>query len=274
MPSLTDPPIFPAARAVYLGVVEYAAAWRLQQLLVERRARGLGEDLLLLCEHPDVITVGRRQRAQANILDPRYPIFEVERGGDATYHGPGQLVGYPILALRPGRGAEHGDPWGERDLHAYLRALEDALGALCAECGVAVSRREGQTGVWTADKARKLVSLGIAVRRWVTFHGFALNVTTELGRFATLNPCGLSAQVMTSLHAEGAALAGRPVAVTDLMAPVLRHLSGHLRREFVLAAAADCGVDELLAQAVAAGADPAPPSAADPDGAATAASGA
>ena len=270
MPSLTDPPIFPAARAVYLGVVEYAAAWRLQQLLVERRARGLGEDLLLLCQHPDVITVGRRQRAQANILDPRYPIFEVERGGDATYHGPGQLVGYPILALRPGRGAEHGDPWGERDLHAYLRALEDALGALCAECGVAVSRKEGWTGVWTADQGRKLASLGIAVRRWVTFHGFALNVTTELARFATLNPCGLSAQVMTSLLAEGGTLAGQPVTVAGVLPGVLRHLSVHLRRDFVLGAAADCGIAELLGRA-AAGADPA--GAADAVGAATTASG-
>lgn len=237
------------ATAVYLGEVEYAAAWRLQQLLVERRARGEGEDLLLLCQHPDVITVGRRQRAQANILDPRFPIFEIERGGDATYHGPGQLVGYPILSLQPGRGAAHGDAWGERDLHAYLRALEDALGELCAECGVAVGRRPGQTGVWTADGQRKLVSLGIAVRRWVTFHGFALNVTTDLARFGTLNPCGLSAQVMTSLRAEGATLAGQPVTVEGLLGAAGRHLSRHLHRDFELRPLADCGLGELLARA-------------------------
>ena len=248
------------ADAVYLGELEYGTAWRLQQLLVERRARGSGEDLLLLCQHPDVITVGRRQRSQANILDPRFPIFETERGGDATYHGPGQLVGYPILGLRPGRGAEQGDPWGERDLHAYLRALEDALGALCQECGVATGRKAGLTGVWTADQGRKLASLGIAVRRWVTFHGFALNVTTELGRFATLNPCGLSAQVMTSLQAEGAQLAGRSVSVQGLVAAAVRLLSVHLRRDFALCAAADCGVAELLAEASEAGAAPPPTS--------------
>lgn len=238
-----------SAAAVYLGELDYGTAWRLQQLLVERRARGEGQDLLLLCQHPDVITVGRRQRAQANILDPRFPVFEIERGGDATYHGPGQLVGYPILSLQPGRGAEHGDPWGERDLHAYLRALEDGLAALCAECGVATGRKAGQTGVWTADEQRKLVSLGIAVRRWVTFHGFALNVTTDLSRFATLNPCGLSARVMTSLHAEGARLAGEPVTVASLLPAALRHLSAHLRRDFELCAIADCGLGEPLARA-------------------------
>lgn len=239
----------PRAAAVYLGEIEYGTAWRLQQLLVERRARGEGQDLLLLCQHPDVITVGRRQRAQANILDPRFPVFEIERGGDATYHGPGQLVGYPILALQPGRGAEHGDPWGERDLHAYLRALEDGLAALGAECGVPTGRKPGQTGVWTADEQRKLASLGIAVRRWVTFHGFALNVTTELSRFATLNPCGLSARVMTSLHAEGARLAGEPVTVAGLLPAALRHLSVHLRRDFELRAAVDCDLAEPLARA-------------------------
>lgn len=244
-----EPDVLPPADAVYLGEIDYGTAWRLQQRLVEERARGAGIDRLLLCQHPDVITVGRRQKAQANILDPRFPVFEIERGGDATYHGPGQLVGYPILALRPGRGAEHGDPWGERDLHAYLRALEDAVGALCQECGVAVGRRPGQTGVWTADEQRKLASLGIAVRRWVTFHGFALNVTTELSRFATLNPCGLSAQVMTSLQAEGATCSGAAVSVTGLLAGAVRHLSTHLGRDFRLIPAADSGLGELLAGA-------------------------
>jgi lipoyl(octanoyl) transferase len=234
------------ARAVYLGELDYGTAWRLQQLLVERRVRNECGDLLLLCQHPDVITVGRRQRAQANILDPRFPIFEVERGGDATYHGPGQLVGYPILWLRPGG---QGDPWGERDLHAYLRTLEEALIALCAAWGVAASRREGLTGVWTADQSRKLASLGIAIRRWVSFHGFALNVTTELSHFAALNPCGLPSQVMTSLAAEGAARDGRAPAVTELLAEAVRIFSTHLRRDFTLCTAADCGVDELLATA-------------------------
>ena len=268
---LADPPR--PAQAVYLGQIDYGTAWRLQQLLVERRARGEGQDLLLLCQHADVITVGRRQRAQANILDPRFPIFEIERGGDATYHGPGQLVGYPILLLQPGRGAEHSDPWGERDLHAYLRALEEALGGLCAECGVPTSRKQSWTGVWTADQQRKLVSLGIAVRRWVTFHGFALNVTTELARFATLNPCGLQAEVMTSLAAEGATLDGTPVSVTGLLASAVRHLSVQLRRDFVLGTAADCGISELLVRAAESGADLIPASAPTVGTAPTAAAG-
>ncbi len=241
-----------AARAVYLGEIDYGTAWRLQLQLVERRARGECGDLLLLCQHPDVITVGRRQRAQANILDPRFPIFETERGGDATYHGPGQLVGYPILWLRPGRGAEHGDPWGERDLHVYLRTLEEALIALCAEWGVETSRREGLTGVWTADGERKLASLGIAVRRWVTFHGFALNVTTELARFSALNPCGLSAQVMTSLSAEGGARQQQAPTVAALVDGAVRCFSACLRREFVLTAAPNDGdvAAALLGEAV------------------------
>ena len=239
--------------AVYLGEVDYGVAWRLQQLLVEERAaigeRGPARDVLLLCQHPDVMTVGRRQRAQANILSRRFPLYEIERGGDVTYHGPGQLVGYPIVWLRPGQGGPRPeDRWGERDLHAYLRALEDGLAALCAECGIATGRKAGQTGVWTADEQRKLVSLGIAVRRWVTFHGFALNVTTDLSRFATLNPCGLSARVMTSLHAEGARLAGEPVTVASLLPAALRHLSAHLRRDFELCAIADCGLGEPLAR--------------------------
>jgi lipoyl(octanoyl) transferase len=246
------------ARAVYLGSIEYGTAWRLQQLAVERRMRGEGEDLLLLCQHPDVITVGRRQRAQANILDPRFPVFEIERGGDATYHGPGQLVGYPILFLRPGRGAEHGDAWGERDLHAYLRTLEEALIAACGEWGVPATRKEGLTGVWTAEKARKLASLGIAVRRWVTFHGFALNVTTDLERFFTLHPCGLAAQVMTSLLAEGAQREGQAPTVDAVLAAVVRALGVHLRRDFALCSIAESGVEDLLVSASATAGAPTP----------------
>lgn len=195
VPQLTSAP----AQAVYLGLVDYAEAWRMQLALVAARTADRIPDTLLLCQHNDVVTVGRRQRAQENILDPRFPLFEVERGGDVTYHGPGQLVGYPILKLRPGSGER---AFGERDLHRYLRALEGALIDLCAEHDVTTGRKAGATGVWTVDETRKLASLGIAVRRWVTFHGFALNVNTELARFATINPCGFSAQVMTSLAAE------------------------------------------------------------------------
>lgn len=224
------PPIF--GRAAYLGVIDYAAAWQLQLRLVEARTHDRIPDTLLLCQHPDVITVGRRQRAQANILDPRFPLFEVERGGDATYHGPGQLVGYPILKLRPGISAL--EPHGERDLHRYLRALEEALIDLSAACGIPAERKPGATGVWTRGGERKLASLGIAVRRWVSFHGFALNVTTDLGRFFAINPCGFAAEVMLSLEGAGATLAGEAVSVEALIEPAVHHLGERLGRRFTL----------------------------------------
>jgi lipoate-protein ligase B len=141
----------------------------------------------VLVEHPEVITLGRRSTARANVLSDEIPVYEIERGGDVTYHGPGQLVGYPIIKL-----AEH-----ERDLHAYLRHLEQAIIDTCAEFNLSGSRKPGWTGVWLGE--RKVASIGIAVRRWVTLHGFALNVSTDLSRFAAINPCGLDAAVMTSM---------------------------------------------------------------------------
>ncbi len=213
-------------------------------------------DTLLLCQHPDVITVGRRLRAQENILDSRFPLFEVERGGDVTYHGPGQLVGYPILKLRSrpavtmpdGKGTPGGSLHGERDLHLYLRALEGALIDLCAELGVSAERKPGATGVWFADKTRKLASLGIAVRRWVTFHGFALNVCTDLSRFAAINPCGFRAEVMTSLAAAGALLpAAQPGSTAPAEAIIdkaVRLLGARLGRQFTRVAA-----DEVMSPA-------------------------
>lgn len=231
-----------AGRAVYLGLIEYGEAWRLQLALVDAVLSGRAPDLLILCQHPDVITVGRRQKARDNILSPRFPTFEVERGGDATYHGPGQLVGYPIVKLRP-------NPAGlttpsERDLHRYLRALEGGLIDLCAEAGVAAGRKQGATGVWTpapdppdesAPSAQsKIASMGIAVRRWITFHGFALNVTTDLARFFAINPCGFRAEVMTSL----AALApdDRPPPRVEALVPAaMAHLGARLNRTFTAA---------------------------------------
>jgi lipoyl(octanoyl) transferase len=137
-----------------------------------------------------------------------------------TYHGPGQLVGYPILKL-------DGE---ERDLHAYLRHLEEGLISACAELGLTTGRNPGWTGVWIGEGAgaRKLASIGIAVRRWVTMHGFALNVATELSRFATINPCGLDAAVMTSLARE----LGRPITLAEVKPLVARHLGRALGRDF------------------------------------------
>ncbi|HXU74665.1 MAG TPA: lipoyl(octanoyl) transferase LipB [Polyangia bacterium] len=205
------------ARVVDLSRREYGEVWKLQQELVAARQRGEIADTLVLVEHPDVITLGRRQSSQANVLAAGdIPVFEIERGGDVTYHGPGQLVGYPILALDD----------RERDLHAYLRNLEEGLIGVCADVGVSGRRNPGWTGVWIGD--RKVASLGIAVRRWVTMHGFALNVATELSRFAAINPCGLDAAVMTSLARE----AGRPLTVEDVKPLAIARLGAALGRDF------------------------------------------
>jgi lipoyl(octanoyl) transferase len=180
-----------AARVIDLGRREYGEVWKLQQELVAERQRDAVEDTLVLVEHPDVITLGRRQSSQANVVAPGdIPIFEIERGGDVTYHGPGQLVGYPIFKLDD----------AERDLHVYLRNLEEALIGVCGDLGLVGRRNPGWTGVWIGE--RKVASLGIAVRKWVTMHGFALNVSTDLTRFSAINPCGLDAAVMTSLARE------------------------------------------------------------------------
>jgi lipoate-protein ligase B len=190
--------------AVDLGRLDYHEALALQRALVERRRRGEGEDALLLCEHDEVITTGRRvQTAEAGGADDPgalaparaagLPVVEVERGGSATYHGPGQLVGYPIVALRE----------GERDLHRVLRALEGAVAeAVAATTGLPAGPREGLTGVWSGDK--KVCSIGIACRGWVTYHGFALNLDVDLSRFRLFRPCDLDAQVMASLASLGA----------------------------------------------------------------------
>jgi lipoyl(octanoyl) transferase len=205
------------ARTIDLGRREYRQVWTLQQELVAQRQRGEIEDTLVLVEHPDVITLGRRLSAPANVVAPGdIPVVEIERGGDVTYHGPGQLVGYPILAL-------DGD---ERDLHAYLRNLEEALIGVCADVGLAGGRKAGWTGVWIGE--RKVASLGIAVRKWVTMHGFALNVATDLARFAAINPCGLDAAVMTSLARE----CGRAVTLDEVKPLAVARLSSVLGRDF------------------------------------------
>jgi lipoate-protein ligase B len=205
-----------SAWMVDLGEREYGEVWSLQLELLERRQRGEIQDLLLLVEHPDVITVGRRAAARQNILQASMPVFEIERGGDVTYHGPGQLVGYPLLRLDE----------GERDLHAYLRALEAGLIRACADVGLSAGRRPGLTGVWLGD--RKVASIGIAVRRWVTLHGFALNVATDLERFAAMKPCGLDASVMTSLSAAS----GRPITVESMKPIVAARMGDALGRSF------------------------------------------
>lgn len=173
-----------------LGCIDYAEAWELQRRMVEVRARGESGDALLVCEHEPVITVGRGTGDDA-LLSDRFPVHEVERGGEATYHGPGQIVIYPIVALAP----------EARDLHAWLRALEQACLDACASFGLATGRKQAATGVWI-DGARKLASIGVAARKWVSWHGLALNHRTELSHFEAIRPCGMEASLMTSLERE------------------------------------------------------------------------
>jgi lipoyl(octanoyl) transferase len=172
-----------------LGRTRYLDAHALQQELVEQRIAGDVGDLLLLTEHEPVITIGRGTPADERRLlgASGIEVVEVERGGEATYHGPGQLVAYPILALPPER----------RDLHRYLRDLEEVVIGVLGEFGLEGTRRPGLTGVWLGE--RKVCSIGVAVRRWVTWHGLALNLHTDLEPFRRFHPCGLAPAVMTRL---------------------------------------------------------------------------
>jgi len=169
-----------------LGHTRYEDAHALQERLLRQRIDGVIGDQLILTEHDPVVTLGRKSLAD-DASGSGVPIVAVERGGEATFHGPGQIVGYPILML----------PEGRRDLHQYLRSLEEVVIRAIADFGVGAGRVEGLTGVWIG--ARKVCSLGVAVRRWVTWHGFALNVTTDLTAFESFQPCGLDPKVMTRL---------------------------------------------------------------------------
>jgi lipoyl(octanoyl) transferase len=183
-----------SVRLIDLGRRSYKDVWQLQLDLVARRSQDQIPDTLLIVEHPHVYTKGRKsqdQRATIRVGDLMVPCYEIERGGDITYHGPGQLVAYPILGL------QHYD----RDLYLYLRNLEEVLIRTCSDCGVLSRRISGLTGVWTDEKTpRKIASIGVAMKRWVTYHGLALNVKTDLRFFHAINPCGLDAALMTSLE--------------------------------------------------------------------------
>ena len=178
-----------------LGRTTYAASWARQKEVLAEVIAG-GPDRLLLVEHEPVFTLGRRREAAANVLAPgEVPVLEVERGGDVTFHGPGQLTAYPIVALVQGR----------QDLHRHLRELEEAAIRTCAEFGLAAQRDPRNTGAWVtgADgEARKVCSVGIACRRWVTWHGLALNVDVDLSYFARINPCGLDHTLLTNMAVE------------------------------------------------------------------------
>ena len=178
-----------------LGLIGFHEAYLLQERLAAGVAAGTEEETLLLLEHHPVFTIGSGGKAE-NILDRSISAVRINRGGDVTFHGPGQLVGYPIIDLTR-RG---------RDLHRYLRFLEELIISIAADFGVAAQRVSGKTGVWTGSlpALAKLASIGVGVRRWVTMHGFALNVTTDLYQFSRINPCGLIDCSVTSLLMESA----------------------------------------------------------------------
>lgn len=203
------------ARVLDLGTRDFAEVWTLQRELVAARQQDQIPDTLILVEHPHVITLGRGSHRENLVNVGDVPTFEIERGGDVTYHGPGQLVGYPILLLRQ----------DERDLHVYLRNLEETLLRTLGDFGIPAGRNPGWTGAWTAahpgQPARKLASIGVAVKRWVTLHGFALNVSTDLARFSAINPCGLEAGVMGSIDT----VLGRAVEMSEVKQRIQHHFS-------------------------------------------------
>ena len=197
----------------WLGRVPYEEAFALQTKILEQKiAAPDAPDELLLLEHDPVYTMGRTPDL-ASLRDETqlpHPVVRINRGGQATYHGPGQLVGYPILDLRR-RG---------QDLHRYLRAIEDALIALCADFEVVAQRRDALTGVWVGE--RKIASIGVGVKRWVSMHGFALNVCGDLAPFTHITPCGIAGVEMSSLERER----GRAVSVEEAAQRAGERLAG------------------------------------------------
>lgn len=191
--------------------VAYDAGLLLQERHVEAILSGSGGDTILLLEHQPVYTIGRL-RDKSSLRDSStlpHPVHEINRGGQATYHGPGQLVGYPVLNL-----AHRG-----KDLHEHLRKLEDALIRACASFGVHAGRREGLTGVWVEN--RKLASIGVGVRKWISMHGFAINITREsLPPFFAITPCGIDGVTMSCLENE----AGRDITIAEASAGIAREL--------------------------------------------------
>jgi lipoyl(octanoyl) transferase len=208
-----------SALQVELGFIGYREAFALQQRLVAARKAGLIEDVLLFCEHPHVITLGRNGKranllASENILRQKGVEFhETDRGGDITYHGPGQIVGYPIVDLGAIR----------RDVHWYVRMLEEAMIRATGEFGIAAKRVEGKTGIWvdTTENEEKLAAIGVHISRWVTSHGFAYNVATDLRYFELIVPCGIAGRKATSLEK----LLGRSVGRKEVAPKLAKHFA-------------------------------------------------
>jgi lipoyl(octanoyl) transferase len=211
-------------RIEQLGLVSYTDGLRLQRELVAQRKAGVIPDTLLLLEHLHVYTLGRNAKKEnllisaAQLVARGAQVFEIDRGGDVTYHGPGQLVGYPILDL-----AQH-----RRDIAWYMRCLEEVLIAVAGEYGIEAGRLAGAPGVWVGND--KLVALGVHISRWVTSHGFAFNVNTDLRYFDGIVPCGLRDKGVTSLQK----LLGRRMEMEEVAEKVVQHFGRVFELEIVL----------------------------------------
>ncbi|MDO8502805.1 MAG: lipoyl(octanoyl) transferase LipB [Gemmatimonadaceae bacterium] len=216
----------PGAREVWvvrLGRMGYSEALDLQRSVARDRISGaIPQDVLLLVEHPPVVTLGRSSKQKNMISSPEFlaskgvELFEVERGGDVTFHGPGQLVGYPVIDLKRHR----------KDLHWYLRSVEEALIRTIGEYGIPGERSAGYTGVWTGG--RKIASIGVHTRDWVTWHGFALNVTTDLSYFDLIVPCGIVGVEMTSIAKELAFRDKPPPCTVDAAGDIAASMLGRV----------------------------------------------
>ncbi|MDG7013698.1 MAG: lipoyl(octanoyl) transferase LipB [Nitrososphaerota archaeon] len=196
-----------------LGTMEYGQALEFQKRLTARRAKGKIPDSLILVEHPHVVTLGRKTSPD-NFKPQSIPVFQVERGGDATYHGPGQLVGYPVFLLN------------DHDVRRHVRSIEEAVIRSAAAYGVDGGRLEGHPGVWVRGK--KLASIGVAVADWVSYHGFALNVNTDLSYFDLIRPCGLDPSTMTSMQK----ILGGPLPFEEVKARFVKEYSAVTGMEF------------------------------------------
>jgi lipoyl(octanoyl) transferase len=208
-----------------LDRVPYADGLDLQARLVEERQAGEIPDTLLLLEHDPVFTLGRNARrenvllSESDLRERGFDLFESGRGGDVTYHGPGQLVGYPILDLSPDR----------RDVHRYVRDLEEVMIRCCADHAIEAGRVEGLSGAWVGKD--KIGAIGVRISRWVTSHGFAFNVSSDLSAFGLIVPCGIRDRGVTSLER----LLGRPVPMDEVMDGAAAHLADVFEREIVSA---------------------------------------
>jgi len=196
-----------------LGFIDYKEAWELQNEILSKRASGEVQDFLFLLEHPNTYTLGKTANkenltgSETYLKENHISVYNIDRGGDITYHGPGQIVGYPIIDL---------NDW-KKDTHKYLRALEEVLTRTCSGFGLKAERNQDYTGVWIGD--RKIAAIGIKVSRWITMHGFAFNVNTDLSLFSGIIPCGIQNKDVTSLKKE----LGKNLEIKEVKSLIIKH---------------------------------------------------